>query len=1166
MGSNMTRRSDQSQLDWLWEMYGERPVVSDPNEAKGEDILNKDGVSRAVCRMIQNLVRKLELVPNPHCSNLNDVVIIEDDGDRKVAFSLEKEDHLISVKMRKSTQADVDDNMCNEVNKFVGEFRMMSGKRYLLDLSFMELEGARTNSIETFVEDGKVFSNLRLASSVDKCISVEVTRVGLIIELNLADSPGQAKLVSTKDGLAVENKWADGSDFRFSLCTYAQYMALCNGEGVCGCHDQFEHECECGCADRVISTQKGHIYFITDKNFFYLNGVRYGHTSIVSTDTINHTITDDGIHQFSVNVSGRAGNLLQAIESGLYCDFKWSGSNKNTSFRVYNEKESDYDRLTPEQKKEAIFYCYDTHRIFINGVDFSSIDLIGNPNDSGTSTVYGYVNTKLNSLNDKINTMQKQVNADMTLMSERIGMLREKTEKTEENLNAFKEFEAKNNEGLANSISMVDEKVTLVAEMAEKTDKDAVKWTDNNGVTRDILLENNSDTLSGKSVNGDRVKIVKVDKNNRVSFGDPSFPISFKGSESHPVYNDDHELAFLHELEEETKRAQAKEDEIIGKPEDTSESLSIFGAKLYADGKFENSVKFDNVEDAENPNRKAITLKNHDVLLGTATNGGAYNLAMVSKWDVADYGSKELPINLNGSKERPTYNDDEELALLKDVNKCVVFDNIETPELPGRKAITLKNHDLLLGTATNGTTYNLAMISKWDKADYGTNQLPINLNGSEARPTYNDDKEIALLEDIRIYTGYQPLNAQSIFALTKESTSDEIKKALTYPASAKTISKEDLEKCLTDGLKIRTLYGDISVTWDGQGYVLYMITPSNVMEDVSYKEISIKISEDNTYSVFRKREDVLISKALFDETVNILSGFIGSFETRINALEKASGSKVVNPETGEKYDTVQAAIDANAAHIILYQDLTESINIGNGKNIVIDGNGNKLTGTVKAVKLAEGETSNITIKNMVIDDVKTIGVIGQDQETINQGSANVTLENCVIKNFTDKGLYITNAGNVRLLGCVFDGCSKGKDHMVDFNLCSVQDADIVIKDCKFINIENTLSPIKVCVRGGEDDYAHDVKTGVNLWDGEKYIKQEGKPATIKNLLIENCEFEANETAKADIIIGDVPNYDSPVEPTASPRTSTGNFPYTIKCGKKAKVWKRFEGEDSFVNL
>lgn len=1077
---NTTRRSDQSQLDWLWEMYGERPVTSDPNEAKGEDILSKDGTTRMICRMIQNLVRKLDLVPNPHCNNLLDVVVVEDDGDRKVAFSIEKEDHLVAVKMRKSTQADVDDQLCNEVNKFVGEFRMMSGKRHVLDFSFLELEGVRTNSIETFVEDGKVYSNLRLAQSLDKCISAEITRAGLIIELNVADSPGQAQLVPTRNGLTVENKWEDGTDYRFSMCTYAQYMALCNGEGGCSCHDDFEHECECGCC-KPIAAQKGHIYFITDKNFFYLNGVRYGYTAIVSTDTVNHTVTDDGIHQFNVNVSGRANNLLQAIESGLYCDIRWSGSNKNNSFRVYNERESDYDRLTEQQKKEAIFYCYDTHRIFINGVDFSSVDLIGKPGDTGTSSVYGYMTAKLNNLDEKINTMQKQVNADMTLMSERIGMLREKTEQTEEDLKAFKEFEANNNQGLANSIGAVDERVTLVAEMAEKTDKEAVKWTDNNGVTRDILLENNSDTLSGKSANGDRVKIVKIDKNSRVSLGDPSFPISLKGSEVHPVYNEDHELAFLHELndeierakikedeiyghpgdnvdsmtvfgnnaaikefgtkiEDETKRAQAKEDEILGHPGDASDVMSVFGVKAYVDEKANESVKLDDVEDAENPGRKAITLKNHDLLLGTATNGGTYNLAMVSKWDVADYGSKELPINLNGSKERPTYNDDDELALVKDLENYVEFVSVETPELPGRKAMVLKNHDLLLGTATDGTTYNLAMISKWDVADFGTNKLPINLNGSKARPTYNDLKELALMDDL-----------------------------------------------------------------------------NDILE-------------------------------------------------RISLLEKATSFKVIDVLTGQHYDNAKAAIEAGATNIRVYNDFTENISIAPNKSISIDFGGNKLTGYIKAEKLAEGETSNIVIKNAVIDNTSTIGVLGQDQETIKQGAANVRLENCTIMNFTDKGLYMTNAGKVEIIGCTFDGCAKGKDHMVDFNLCSVQNADILIKDCKFINIENTLAPIKVCVRGGNDDYSHDVKTGLHIWNGSSYEDQEGQPATIANLVIENCTFEQNESAKADIIIGDVPNYDSPVEPTVGPRTSTGNFPYSINCGGNAKVWKRFEGEESFENL
>lgn len=1007
---NMTRRSDQSQLDWLWEMYGERPVVSDPNDAKGEDLLSKDGTTRMICRMIQNLVRKLDLVPNPHCDNLLDVVIIEDDGDRKVAFSIEKEDHLVAVKMRKSTQADVDDQLCNEVNKFVGEFRMMSGKRHVLDFSFLELEGVRTNSIETFVEDGKVYSNLRLAQSLDKCISAEITRAGLIIELNVADSPGQAQLVPTRNGLTVENKWEDGTDYRFSMCTYAQYMALCNGEGGCTCHDDFEHECECGCC-KPIAAQKGHIYFITDKNFFYLNGVRYGYTAIVSTDTVNHTVTDDGIHQFNVNVSGRANNLLQAIESGLYCDIRWSGSNKNNSFRVYNERESDYDRLTEQQKKEAIFYCYDTHRIFINGVDFSSVDLIGKPGDTGTSSVYGYMTAKLNNLDEKINTMQKQVNADMTLMSERIGMLREKTEQTEEDLKAFKEFEANNNQGLANSIGAVDERVTIVAEMAEKTDKEAVKWTEReNDSHKDILLEQ-GDAIASKGTNGERVKIAKVNAKNNVSLGDPSFELGLEGSGLHPVYNNDHELAFLHELNDEIERAKIKEDEIYGHPGDNVDSMTVFGNNAAIK---ELGIKI------EDETKRAQAKE--DEILGHP-------------------GDASDAMSVFGVK---AYVDEKAEEINSSLDSFVKFDNVETTGNPGRKAITLKNHDLLLGTAINGTTYNLAMISKWDVADFGTNKLPINLNGSKARPTYNDLKELALMDDL-----------------------------------------------------------------------------NDVIE-------------------------------------------------RISLIEKATSFKVVDALTGQHYDNAKAAIEAGATNIRVYNDFTENISIAPNKNISIDFGGNKLTGYIKAEKLAEGETSNIVIKNAVIDNTSTIGILGQDQETIKQGAANVRLENCTIMNFTDKGLYMTNAGKVEIIGCHFDNCASGSDYIVDFNLCSVQNANILIEDCKFTNIACTIAPIKVTIRGGFDDYAHDISTGLHKWDNEtqSYVDQEGRPASIEKLTIKNCTFEENDTTMADIVIGSSQNSDSPVEPTNGPRTSTGNFEFDIDCGGEAKVWKRFEGEDesSFVNL
>ncbi|MGI7118789.1 hypothetical protein ACNGEM_09375 [Campylobacter coli] len=65
-----------------------------------------------------------------------------------------------------------------------------------------------------------------------------------------------------------------------------------------------------------------------------------------------------------------------------------------------------------------------------------------------------------------------------------------------------------------------------------------------------------------------------------------------------------------------------------------------------------------------------------------------------------------------------------------------------------RKTIQLKNYDSISGVSTTGQGINIAMVSKWDKVDLGSAQIPINLNGSETRPTYNDSKEIALIDDV----------------------------------------------------------------------------------------------------------------------------------------------------------------------------------------------------------------------------------------------------------------------------------------------------------------------------------------------------------------------------------------------------------------------------------
>lgn len=81
----------------------------------------------------------------------------------------------------------------------------------------------------------------------------------------------------------------------------------------------------------------------------------------------------------------------------------------------------------------------------------------------------------------------------------------------------------------------------------------------------------------------------------------------------------------------------------------------------------EKAVKYEDTATEQNPGRKTIFLNNHDNICGKTTDGSAVNIAMVSKWDKVDLGAPGLEVNLNGSAERPTYNDTEEIAYVSDV-------------------------------------------------------------------------------------------------------------------------------------------------------------------------------------------------------------------------------------------------------------------------------------------------------------------------------------------------------------------------------------------------------------------------------------------------------------------------------------------------------------------
>lgn len=94
------------------------------------------------------------------------------------------------------------------------------------------------------------------------------------------------------------------------------------------------------------------------------------------------------------------------------------------------------------------------------------------------------------------------------------------------------------------------------------------------------------------------------------------------------------------------------------------------------------------------PNRKTIQLDNYDSISGLTTGGVGSNLVMLSKWDVADFGSTQVHMNLN-TLDHVSINDDKLIATtdqIPDVSNFVTSDGLNSAV--ATKADLEHNHTL----------------------------------------------------------------------------------------------------------------------------------------------------------------------------------------------------------------------------------------------------------------------------------------------------------------------------------------------------------------------------------------------------------------------------------------------------------------------------------------
>ena len=183
-----------------------------------------------------------------------------------------------------------------------------------------------------------------------------------------------------------------------------------------------------------------------------------------------------------------------------------------------------------------------------------------------------------------------------------------------------------------------------------------------------------------------------------------------------------------------------------------------------------NKVGYVNIETADNPGRKGIVLANHDTILGTTTSGGSVNVAMVSKWDKVDLGSSQVSINLNGKDERPTYNDDEEIALLKDIQDVSGASDSKYDELKDELEQQVSGLQESINneaeTRAQGDKANADAIQELDETKADKDEIPTKLpnpyaltikyNGVEA---FTYDGSQAETGNFRVYADTVPMTS-----------------------------------------------------------------------------------------------------------------------------------------------------------------------------------------------------------------------------------------------------------------------------------------------------------------------------------------------------------------------------------------------------------------------
>lgn len=246
--NNIQRPQGMSQLDYLWLNYGGYQVSEDYNESQRKIILTKNAVDQLIDSATNNLIKNVTLVNNS-------IITIDNLGNVVSSIPLPEEIHVSDFRSRTVTQEDLENGCLFPKGSNVIALKLSNGIEYLVNLDQfgLTIKGGSTSTIDTIVENGIITSDLRINENLSKLSVIEICQNLNGVYANLKTENTPSVRFDTSNGTLKANVALKGSNrvLQFEQITLSAYLSL---------------------IDKDSST----IYFITDKPYIYLDGVKYG--------------------------------------------------------------------------------------------------------------------------------------------------------------------------------------------------------------------------------------------------------------------------------------------------------------------------------------------------------------------------------------------------------------------------------------------------------------------------------------------------------------------------------------------------------------------------------------------------------------------------------------------------------------------------------------------------------------------------------------------------------------------------------------------------------------------------------------------------------------------------------------------------------------------------